>query len=334
MLVCLSGFLLVAVVALAILGYSYAMKKYDGERQWIYVPGAARNESVRDSLTAHLGDDFGMRVYRLWSVMGGDPALAHGVYAVDPGNSAISLSRSLLKGRQTPVRVTFNNLRTVGQLAQRLSRLMEWDEDAFLSACDSVLPSAGFDKYGYPAAFIPDTYEFYWDEKPVNVVSTLLEYRNRFWDDSRREKAKRLGLTPVDVATLASIVEEETSKADERPKVARLYLNRLAQNMKLQADPTIKFALGDFSLRRIAGRHLNVQSPYNTYKYAGLPPGPIRIADKTTMDAVLDAPEHPFLYMCAKADFSGYHEFSVDYATHRRNAARYRAELDRRGIKQ
>ncbi len=332
-LVWLSAFIVAAISAMAILGYSYAMSRYQGGRQWVCVPKDADGKSIRDSLVSSLGDDFGMKVYRLWSVAGGDASVSYGAYAVDSGVKAIALSRSLVKGRQTPKRVIFNNIRTISELARRVSSFMEWDAYSFLEACDSVLPQAGFCKQEYPAAFLPDTYEFYWNDSPVNVVALLLECRNRFWNASRREKANRLGLSPVGVATIASIVEEETSKPDERPMVARLYLNRLSRGMKLQADPTIKFAIGDFSLRRITGEHLKVQSPYNTYQHAGLPPGPIRIADKTTLDDVLDAPEHPYLYMCAKSDFSGYHDFSADYASHLRNAARYRAELNRRGIK-
>ena len=135
------------------------------------------------------------------------------------------------------------------------------------------------------------------------------------------------------MATIASIVEEETNKADERPKVARLYMNRLAKGMALQADPTVKFAIGDFSIRRLTGKHLAVQSPYNTYKVNGLPPGPIRMPEAATLDAVLNAPEHNYIYMCAKSDFSGYHDFAENYDRHRINSARYHRALDRKGIK-
>ena len=166
-----------------------------------------------------------------------------------------------------------------------------------------------------------------------SVVKKMLAHYCNYWSADRREKAKSMGLSPAEVSVVASIVEEETNKKDERPLVARLYLNRIKQGMKLQADPTVKFALGDFSLRRITLKHLYVESPYNTYINKGLPPGPIRIVNKATLDDVLNAPEHKYIYMCAKEDFSGYHNFAEDYATHRSNARRYQAELNRRNIK-
>jgi UPF0755 protein len=165
------------------------------------------------------------------------------------------------------------------------------------------------------------------------VVNKLVDSRDAFWTTERRAAAKKMGLTPVEVAIVASIVEEESNKADERPLIARLYLNRYFIGMKLQADPTVKFAVGDFSLRRITGKHLTIDSPYNTYRNQGLPPGPIRIAEKTAMDAVLNAPQHSYLYMCAKEDFSGRHNFAEDYATHLQNARRYQDALNQRGIK-
>lgn len=165
------------------------------------------------------------------------------------------------------------------------------------------------------------------------MIHTLAGYRSKFWNEERKAKAKALGLSPEEVHTIASIVEEETNKRDEQPKVARLYINRLEKGMELQSDPTLKFASGNFAARRITGPLLKTESPYNTYRNKGLPPGPIRIAEAATLDAVLSAPKHNYLYMCAKADFSGYHEFATDYARHRINAARYHRALDARGIR-
>lgn len=251
---------------------------------------------------------------------------------MEPGDRALQLSRRLLAGRQTPINVSFTGTRTLDRMARRIASQMEFSDTAFINACNAELRAAGFKPEEFPAAFIPDTYQMYITDSATKVVRRLLEERNAFWNDDRLEKAHSLGLTPVGVATIASIVEEESAKTDERPVIARLYINRLHRKMRLQADPTVKFATGDFALRRIKGTHLQTESPYNTYKVDGLPPGPIRVAERTTMEGVLNAPEHNFLYMCAKEDFSGYHRFTDSYAEHMANARRYQAELNKRNI--
>ena len=327
--------LLLAVAGVLFVAWRYATAPFGGEEAVrVNIPSGADAQAVRDILQEKLGDSYGGKVATLWERQGGGAAKAHGSYMVAPGEQAIRVSRAIMAGRQTPVRLTYNNLRTLGQLAARVAEVLECDSASFVAACDSILPEAGFARpEQYTAAFLPDTYEFYWTAAAPDVVSKLLTTRSAFWNDDRRAKAAKLGLSPVEVATLASIVEEETNKADERPKVARLYLNRLARNMQLQADPTVKFAIGDFSLRRIGASHLSVDSPYNTYRVTGLPPGPIRVAEASTIDAVLDAPQHNYLYMCAKSDFSGYHDFAETYNRHRINAARYHMALERRGVK-
>lgn len=319
------------IVAGGIIAYIYTMKSYNGKEQWVYIPDNSTEQAVKDSLTTRLGDS-GKRIFTMWKAMDGKTTAAHGAYRIKPGDREYDIMQRLRYGQQTPVKVVFNNIRTIDQLAEKIAARLEFDADDFVAACDSVLPAMGFKKAHYPAAFFPDSYEFYWTNKPSRVIERLCDYRNHFWNDERRAKARSMGLTPVDVATIASIVEEETAKSDERPKVARLYINRVDRNMPLQADPTVKFAVGDFSLRRITNKHLKVESPYNTYLHAGLPPGPIRIAAKSTLEAVLNAPMHNYLYMCAKEDFSGYHNFAVDYNTHLNNARRYQAELNRRKI--
>ena len=329
----LIGFIAAAVAALSGLLFVFIpYSGHDGESRWIHIPAGISRGAVKDSMKTVLGSSMGNRVYVIWKIMGGNPEISHGAYKVTPGQTALNISRRIARGRQTPVDVRFNGTRTMRQLAERIASQMECTPEEFLAACDDVLPDSGFTRPNYPAAFIPDSYQFYWNATPRNIVRRLLDYRNRFWDKERRGKAARLGLTPAEVATLASIVEEETAKADEKPKVARLYLNRLNKGMKLQADPTVKFASGDFTLRRITGKHLAIESPYNTYKVAGLPPGPIRIPMSSTLDDVLNAPQHGYIYMCAKEDFSGYHNFAADYPTHVANARRYQAELNRRGI--
>lgn len=324
--------IIVIAIAVGVFGYVYVTKKYEGEDVWLYVPKNIEEQALQDSLELKLGADVGDRIYFLWECLGGKLSKANGAYRISTGETAIDIVNKLRRGAQTPIKIVFNNVRTIEQLAQRISEQMNWTDVDFLNACDSILPLHGFKTPEFTAAFFPDTYEFYWTTRVDKVVTRLLEYRNNYWTEERRAKAKSMGLTPVKVATLASIVEEETNKSDERGKVARLYLNRLDKGMKLQADPTVKFAVGDFSLRRITNKHLEINSPYNTYQVAGLPPGPIRIPSKSTLEAVLNAPKHNYIYMCAKEDFSGYHNFATDYSTHLQNARRYQAELNKRKI--
>lgn len=327
-------FLGFGVVAIVTVMWFVGLDGHRGEPVRVTVPRDATSSQVRDSLDGRLGRSMGKRVYALWKLMGGDPAASHGSYLVNRGEMALKVAHNISRGRQTPVNVTFNNIRTMPQLAARMSAMLDFSSEEFLEACRQVLPSKGFTSESqYPAAFLPDSYEVYWTTTPEALVEKLVSHRNRFWTDERRVRARALGLSPVEVATVASIAEEETAKRDERPMVARLYINRLDRGMKLQADPTVKYSIGDFTIRRIMGSMLSVRSPYNTYMNKGLPPGPIRIAEAATIDGVLNAPKHDYLYMCAREDFSGYHNFAADYATHRANAARYRAELDRRGIK-
>ncbi|MDR3140475.1 MAG: endolytic transglycosylase MltG [Tannerellaceae bacterium] len=257
-----------------------------------------------------------------------------GRYAVEPGMDNITLLNILRRGQQTATRITFNNIRLKSELAERLSEQLMIDEEDILSLinnpdyCDSL----GFTIETIPALFVPNTYEVYWTIAAAKLLQRMYREYNTFWTDSRREKAQAINLTPVEVAILASIVEEETAVADEYPVVASLYLNRLKRGIPLQADPTVKFAVGDFSLQRVLYQHLEIESPYNTYKYTGLPPGPLRIPSIRGIDGVLNYMQHNYLYMCAKEDFSGRHNFAVTLAEHNRNAERYRAELNRRRI--
>lgn len=322
--------MLVAIGAFGI----FALHSYSGEARWVKIPADATMRQLADSLENALGSSETNRIMFFYRIAGGDPANAHGAYLVKPGTLSVRTAWNLKAGRQTPVKLTFNNLRTLDELSQKVAKTLDISSDEFIIACDSVLMPFGFkDRREYPAAFLPDTYEMYWTAEPREVVTKLAEHRNGFWNSERRAKAAELGLTPVEVATLTSIALEETAKQDEIPTVARLYLNRLKKGMKLQADPTVKFAVGDFSLRRILHKHLSTPSAYNTYMYPGLPPGPIRIADAAAIDAVLSAPQHKFIYMCAREDFSGYHNFAADYSTHQANARRYQAELNKRNIK-
>ncbi len=257
-----------------------------------------------------------------------------GRYELTDGLSSLKLIQKLRSGRQTPVRFTFNNIRTKDQFAQRVDEVLMMSKEEFLDELDSpeTLNKYGLTKENNIAIFIPNTYEFYWNITPKEFIEKMNKEYEKFWTDERQKKLADCQLTRLEVSTLASIVEEETIKNDERPKVAGLYLNRLRIGMMLQADPTVKFALGDFSIKRVTGAGF-VDSPYNTYKYAGLPPGPIRIPCTGGIDAVLNYEHHDYLFMCAKRDFSGYHDFSTTFDEHQNNAHKYHKELDKKGIK-
>lgn len=330
-------FIILMLIAIAgvicFIYYRKASQVYEYEAVMLYLPHGTTEEAFGDSLEAVTGKEFAGSVMALWQKLPGENVVKSGAYMIEPGQKALDVAKRLKHGQQTPVKVTFNNIRTLDNLAERVAAQMEFSEDEFLAVADSLASAEGISRKEVPALFLPDTFEAYWNESPHKFIARLKSHYDKFWNDERLGKAKAMNMTPIEVSTVASIVEEETNKADERPKVARLYLNRLKKGMKLQADPTVKFAVGDFTLRRITGEHLKVKSPYNTYLFAGLPPGPIRIPEAKTIDGVLNAPMHNYIYMCAKEDFSGYHNFATDYATHRENARRYQKALDARGIK-
>lgn len=327
--------LIVTVVCLLVMGWGIVQftsmaSRYDGgEPVWVRIPKGSTKEAIADSLRSALGNDYGTKVADYWS---GDPEKSKGAYLIQPGEKAINIARTIENGRQTPIKLTFNNVRTLDQLADKLSDRMDWSSKEFIEAFDAKAKEMGLSEQQLLGRMMPDTYEVYWTSEPTKVIEKILDNYNRFWNEERTAKASALGLTPDQVGIIASIAEEETAKTDERGKVARLYINRYKQGMKLQADPTVKFAVGDFSITRVGGAMLDTDSPYNTYKYAGLPPAPIRVPDRATLESVLSAPEHNYIYMCAKSDFSGYHDFTSDYNEHLRNAAAFRRALDARGI--
>lgn len=243
--------------------------------------------------------------------------------------------RRLQLGEQTPVRFTFNHyVRTREQLAGKVSSYLLLDSLDILQRLESdeYMSQYGLNKETALCLFIPDTYEVYWTISPDQLFERMYSEYNRFWNEKRRHKADSLGLSPVEIAIVASIVEGETHNKDELPIVASLYLNRVHRGMLLQSCPTVIYANGDFSLRRVLKRHLAIDSPYNTYKYPGLPPGPIRCPAPATIDIVLNAPETDYLYMCANPDFSGTHIFSSRYETHAAAAVQYRQQLNERHI--
>ena len=257
-----------------------------------------------------------------------------GCYAVEPEDNMFSVFRRLKQGRQTPVRLTIPNVRTMERLAGALGKKLMMDSAV---VAQHFADSAFCRQYGYDTAtiaclFIPNTYEVYWNTSLEDFMKRMQKENTTFWNEERLRRAEAAGLTPNEVVTLASIVDEETANNAEKPMVAGMFINRLRTGMPLQADPTIKFALQDFGLRRITNQHLNVQSPYNTYLNAGLPPGPIRIPSPKGLDSVLNYVKHNYIYMCAKEDFSGTHNFASNYADHMVNARKYWKALNERKI--
>lgn len=328
------------VIIMAIAGWICKIYLYDsiGEKKaCIYLTPQMPVDSVRAQLSQYIPPTTAERVTTLMKYMGynseGDGRC--GYYELSPQLSIYKAARKLTAGSETPIRFTFNNLRTKSQLVERIGDTfyMSTDTISALLSDPSVCASYGFDTATIVAMFIPDTYEFYWTVSPRRFLDRMHYYYELYWNDERKQLANKADLSPLEVSILASIVEEETAKPDEMPIVAGLYINRLHRGMLLQADPTVKYAVGDFSLRRILNKHLTTDSPYNTYLYVGLPPSPIRIPSKTACDAVLHYTHHNYLYMCAKADLSGYHAFASTLQEHNRNAARYHAALNRRNIK-
>ena len=246
------------------------------------------------------------------------------------------LIRRLQLGEETPIRLSFTqSIRTREQLAGFMGNKLMLDSADVKQRLDDeeYMSHFGLTPETAVCLFIPNTYEVYWTMSADQLFARMYKEYNRFWNEERLAKAKKLGLTPVEVATIASIIASETNKKDEYPTIASIYLNRLRKGIALQACPTVIFATGDFSLRRVLKRHLAIDSPYNTYKYRGLPPGPIRLARPEVIDAVLNAPKTNYLYMCANPDFSGTHIFSSSYSEHSAIARQYQRALNQKKVK-
>lgn len=252
-----------------------------------------------------------------------------GRYELTPKTTYLQAIRMFCSRRQKPVKLIFNNIRLKKDFALRIGNQLMLDSGILLDHLDnpSIVNSFGFDTATIVAMFIPNTYEFYWDVSINEFLRRMKKEYNQFWTTERLAKAQSISLTPIEVSILASIVEEETNFKSEYSVIAGLYLNRLRKGMLLQADPTVKFAVKDFTLKRIFLKHLKTNSPYNTYKNHGLPPGPIKIPSISAIDGVLNYRNHSYLYMCAKEDLSGEHNFSITLSEHSRNVRKYRAKL-------
>ncbi|RIV18451.1 endolytic transglycosylase MltG [Fibrisoma montanum] len=300
----------------------------------LLIPKGSTFDSVVDSLKKHdaLEDEVSFRF--LARLMKYNQRVKEGRYEIPPNTGNYNAIVKLRSGSQDPMTVTFNNIRLKSDLVQRLGGKFEFSTDTLAQLMNDpeVCARFGFDTTTIVCMFLPNTYEFFWTIKPEAFLERMGKEYKKFWTPERQAKAKALGLTQTQVQVLASIVAAETNKRDEQPRVAGVYLNRLERGIRLEADPTLVFAHRDFTIRRVLNVHKAINSPYNTYRFAGLPPGPINLPSPATIDAVLNPEEHDYLYFVAKADFSGYHTFSKTLTEHMANARIYQQALTQRNI--
>ena len=322
------------VVAVGVAGM-YAYDQFYGpavaERMTIILRGDESYEVMTSKIKRYIDHDWAFDVYARHIDL--DRGIEPGAYTLQEGMNVVMVARTFKFGTDNTVRITINNLRTPEALALRLAEQIDADAEAILVALhDKELQG----ELGFTSAeamfsvFIPNTYEVYRDIEPAALVRKMKQESDAFWGaEHRRQQLESLGLTPYEVMTLASIVHEETNVTDEMPRIAGVYLNRLRRGMPLQADPTVKYAVGDPTLTRILYKHLEVESPYNTYKYVGLPPTPIAMPDVVAIEAVLNYERHDYLYFCARAEMDGRHNFARTHREHERNAAAYHDALSR-----
>lgn len=336
---------LIILILMGIVAVPFAYRYYnwiygpnvelEGKSAHLYVPSGADRTNIIDSLERN-GYVEELRSFEWVADQKGFEEKVHpGKYRIEDGMSNNELVNLLRGGLEETVDVTFNNIRTKEELAGKTTRNIELDSTSLLKALKdpSIARDHGFDTKSFLVMFIPNTYEFYWDVDREAFLDRMKKEYERFWEGEREEKAKAMELDRIEISILASIVEAEQSKVpEERPKVARLFLNRLEKGMKLESDPTLVYAIGDFSIERVLDKDRAVDSPYNTYRYKGLPPGPIRLPSKVSIDAVLNPSDHDHLYMCARPDSSGLHHFTSSYSKHLENARKYRSWLDQRNI--
>lgn len=301
----------------------------------LLIPKGSTYESVLDTLEKHklIRDELSFRF--LAKVFNYPARVKPGRYLIYETTGNWELIRKLRNGSQDALKITISNIRLKEDLAGKLGRQLAYDSATIYHLLDSstIVEPLGFTKETIPCLFIPDTYEVYWTTTFDDFLGKMKKSYDRFWTEKRIQEAKALGLTPTEVGILASIVYGESKESSEQARIAGVYWNRLQVNMPLQADPTIVFAWKDFTIKRVTGRYTAINSPFNTYRLSGLPPGPISIPNPKVMDKVLQLEKHDYLYFCAKEDFSGFHNFAVSYPEHLQNAAKYQKALDEYQIK-
>lgn len=335
----LIAFALIVIIALGVTGLNYYLrymgKSVTDNEKYLYI----KTGSTFDDVYATIREKEIVKdsIVFLWVAQNMDYPLAvkPGKYRLKEGMSNRVLINMLKSGNQEEVSLSFRGYRLQQDFAAYIGTQLEADSASLLKLLDSTafISKYGFDKNNVYGMFIPNTYKMYWNVSADTFFKRMYDEYQKFWTPERLKKAKEVGLTPAQVSTLAAIVDAEALHDQEMPIIAGLYLNRYRRGIKLQADPTVIYANNDFTIRRVLNRHLTNQSPYNTYMYAGLPPGPIMMPSINAIDAVLNYQKHNFIYMCAKEDFSGYHNFAVTVAEHQANARRFQQALDVRNIK-
>jgi len=306
----------------------------DQDDRFLYIP----SDATFTDLQKHIYDNHYVNDPVSFSfiarLMKYDHNIKPGKYLIKGNSTNVSVIRMLRAGEQIPVNITFSNVRLLKDLPEIICGNLQLKPATFATLILDPETSSqnGFTSETFPCMFIPNTYEVYWNITAKQLLDRMDQEYNRFWNESRRNKANKIDLSPVEVSILASIVQAESRHYDESPVIAGLYLNRLKKGIPLQADPTVVFAVGDFTIQRVLNKHIEIDSPYNTYKHAGLPPGPINFPSIKSIDAVLNYKSHRYLYMCAKEDFSGYHSFAKTLGEHNNNARKYRQALNKAGL--
>ncbi|RZL37223.1 MAG: endolytic transglycosylase MltG [Pedobacter sp.] len=333
--------LAVVLIVLAVGGYfglniykTYLAANITGNEKYIFIKtGASYDEFIKNLEGKDILKNIGS-FKEAAAKMNLPKSLKPGRYIVKVGMNNRTLINKLKSGNQDAVQLKFQNIRTKQNFAAYLAKNMEADSLAFINVLDStaLLEKYGFNNENSYTMFIPNTYEMYWNISPLEFFEKIQKEYAKFWTAERKQKAAALNLTPIQVSILASIVDSEALYDKEMPTIAGLYLNRLNRGILLQSDPTVIFATGDFTIKRVLNSHLAFDSRYNTYKYAGLPPGPIMMPSINAIDAVLNKETNNYIYMCAKEDFSGYHNFAETVAEHDKNAKKYREALNKRNI--
>ncbi|MDA3819995.1 MAG: endolytic transglycosylase MltG [Candidatus Delongbacteria bacterium] len=332
--------LLAIIIVLGALGYKYYRYIYslntnlpaNKQSVYIYIPSDANYKNVQSKITPYLINT--KSFHWVAEKKQYSSFIKPGRYEIKKGMNNNEIINMLRVGEQAPVQVSFISVRTLNVLAGKVASYLEPDSAAFADFFyhDTVPSYYGFDHYSFSGMFIPNTYQFLWNTHPTGFCDRMKKEYHRFWNQSRIQKAENIGFSPNEISTLASIVEQESKKNNEKPRIAGVYINRLQKGMHLQADPTLVYATGDFTAQRILNKHKKIDSPYNTYLYPGLPPGPICLPSISSIDAVLNYEKHDYLFFCAKPDNSGYHNFSETYAQHRQYAREYRQFLNSNNI--